>query len=189
MSSKAEVNSSAFMPKAHDIIAKRRVAAALFKRFNHLPSALSIEMLETLPLNDSGSVGVTSGDGLKGTLVAGYGPVDGCARIIGTDDGTVVNFDPNTLSDDAIIVTRMVHPQWLTWLARTRGVVCQVGGWLSHTAILAREYNLPMIIGVQGLECIKDGDPIRLHADGTVELLEGAQHAAKAPPGEKRVRA
>lgn len=179
----------AFLPKAHELIAGRRAAAALFKRVNHLPSELSLEMLETLPLDSAGSTTAAPGNGLKGTLVAGYGPVEGRARIIATDDGTVMNFDPNTLSDEAIIVTRLVHPQWLTWLARTRGVVCQVGGWLSHTAILAREYNLPMIIGVQGLDCIKDGDPIRLHADGTVELLAEAPGAAEAQPPKKRINA
>jgi hypothetical protein len=46
-----------------------------------------------------------------------------------------------------------------------------------------------MIIGVQGLECIKDGDPIRLHADGTVELLEGAEGAAEGQSSEKQARA
>lgn len=175
-----------FMPRAHELIAARRAAAALFKRVNHLPSEISVALLETLPIENAGSMAVSPGSGLKGTLVAGYGPVEGRARIIGTDDGAVMNFDPNTLSEDAVIVTRLVHPQWLTWLARTRGVVCQVGGWLSHTAILAREYNLPMIIGVQGLECIKDGDPIRLHADGTVELLNGTRGVAKERLPKKR---
>jgi len=46
------------------------------------------------------------------------------------------------------------------------GIVTEVGGRLSHAAIVAREYGIPCIVGVQNiLKEIKDGDLIKI--DGT----------------------
>jgi phosphohistidine swiveling domain-containing protein len=76
------------------------------------------------------------------------------------------------LEDSDIIVSSMVHPAWLPYFRHVGGFVCEVGGWLSHTAIVAREFNLPMIVGTRGLRTIVDGSLIRLHPDGTVETVE-----------------
>jgi phosphohistidine swiveling domain-containing protein len=73
--------------------------------------------------------------------------------------------------DGDIIVASMIHPAWLPYFRRAAGLVCEVGGWLSHSAILAREYELPMIVGTQGLAAIMDGNRLRLHPDGTVEIV------------------
>jgi phosphohistidine swiveling domain-containing protein len=73
--------------------------------------------------------------------------------------------------DGDIIVSPMVHPAWLPYFRRAGGLVCEIGGWLSHSAILARECDVPMIVGTQGLNAIMDGSRLRLHPDGTVEIL------------------
>ena len=70
-----------------------------------------------------------------------------------------------------IIVAPMISPAWLPYFSRAGGFVSEVGGWLSHTAILAREYDVPMIVGAEGLAGITSGSRLRLHLDGRIELL------------------
>jgi phosphohistidine swiveling domain-containing protein len=65
----------------------------------------------------------------------------------------------------------MIHPAWLPYFERAGGLLCEVGGWLSHTAIVAREYNTTMIVGSRGLSAIADGSLLRLYPDGRVEML------------------
>ena len=45
--------------------------------------------------------------------------------------------------DGDIVVSRMVPPAWIPYFQRAGGFVREVGGWLSHTAIVAREFNVP----------------------------------------------
>jgi phosphoenolpyruvate synthase/pyruvate phosphate dikinase len=77
----------------------------------------------------------------------------------------------DNFEDGDIIVASMIHPAWLPYFKRAGGFVCEVGGWLSHTAILAREYNATMIVGTSGLSAIADRDLLRLHPDGMVETV------------------
>ena len=63
-----------------------------------------------------------------------------------------------------------------------KGIVTEVGGWLSHTSILAREYNITTIIGVKGAEYqVQTGDLLTLHLDGTVEVAERHDGALEEP--------
>lgn len=49
----------------------------------------------------------------------------------------------------------------------------EIGGWLSHTAIVARECNLTAIVGVRSAsEVLSTGDLVRLTADGRVQIKE-----------------
>ena len=80
-----------------------------------------------------------------------------------------------TFEDGDVIVAPMINPNWLPYFGRAGGFVSELGGWLSHTAILAREHDVPMIVGVEGLSAIPDGSLVRLHLDGRVELVEEAQ--------------
>ena len=51
-------------------------------------------------------------------------------------------------------------------------MVVELGGWLSHGAVIAREYDLPTVVGVRGAtDRIATGDLIRIEADGRVERL------------------
>jgi phosphoenolpyruvate-protein kinase (PTS system EI component) len=53
---------------------------------------------------------------------------------------------------------------------RAGGVVAEVGGWLSHMSIVAREHNVAMIVGVKGIGRINTGDRLRLLDDGRIAL-------------------
>lgn len=53
------------------------------------------------------------------------------------------------------------------------GVVTEIGGLLSHGAVVAREYGLPAVVGVQGVtEFVKSGDVVTL--DGNMGVLHKA---------------
>ena len=69
---------------------------------------------------------------------------------------------------------------WLPYFARAGGFVSEVGGWLSHPAILAREYDVAMIVGTEGIGRIAEGNRLRLYSDGRIELVEAISHVAAA---------
>ena len=73
--------------------------------------------------------------------------------------------------DGDIVVAAMINPAWLPYFSRAGGFVSEVGGWLSHPAILAREYDVAMIVGTQGIGNIADGSRLRLHLDGRIEVV------------------
>ena len=54
-----------------------------------------------------------------------------------------------------------------------KGLVTEVGGLMTHGAVIAREYGLPAVVGVENAtRLIRDGQRIRVHGtDGYVELL------------------
>jgi phosphoenolpyruvate synthase/pyruvate phosphate dikinase len=106
--------------------------------------------------------------------------VTGRARVISALDAESGR-PIHDLADGEIVVSPMVHPAWLPYFGRARGFVCAVGGWLSHTAILAREHNLVMIVGARGLDAIANGDELRLHLDGTVEIIKDAEEVEELP--------
>ncbi len=108
---------------------------------------------------------------VAGNLVAGCGNVFGRARVvdaIACEAGRPIA----DFNDGDILVCKMVHPGWLGHVLKSGGVVCEVGGWLSHMAIVAREHNITMISGTTGLSAISDGAPLRLCADGEIQLLD-----------------
>jgi phosphohistidine swiveling domain-containing protein len=110
-------------------------------------------------------------DELAGIRVSGSGVVVGRACVVMADSAVTMASIPN-FKDGDIVVSRMVPPAWIPYFQRAGGFVCEVGGWLSHTAIVAREFNVPLIVQVKGLQKIETGNLIRLHPDGAVELIE-----------------
>lgn len=161
--------------------ARHRHATYLgFKSVPPLPAELTVTRLETLSLDGRDAASISDG-ALQGTRVSGSGVVVGRARVIATgaaEEGAAI---PDLEPGD-IIVSRFIHPVWLPLFRKAGGVVSDIGGWLSHTAILARECDLPMIVGVHGLDAIADGDCLRLSPDGRVEVLkdEGRKIAVAA---------
>ena len=145
------------------------------------PATMNLHDLEmaTSPLSQSDQ-DVKIGDGqLSGTLVAGNKAVEGRAHVVSAIEAekgaALADFQ-----DGDIIVCSMVHPNWLPFVMRSGGVVCDVGGWLSHIAIVAREHNIAMIVGVKAYQCIPDGASLLLDLDGSVELAEGLKIVANA---------
>ena len=157
---------------------RRRHQSELFAEAAPLPPILTARALE------EASAGIeerpAGADGLvRGTRVSGSGVIAGRARVVPAADAERGSPIDDLKAGD-IVVSSMVHPAWLPYFRRAGGFVCEVGGWLSHTAILAREHDLPMIVGTQGLRSIRDGSTLRLHPDGRVETVDEVVIAAIA---------
>ncbi|MFC8525732.1 rifamycin-inactivating phosphotransferase [Nocardia sp. NPDC057227] len=102
---------------------------------------------------------------LPGTPVSA-GTVEGRARVI-TD---IARAD---LEAGDILVTAYTDPSWTPLFVAIAGLVTEAGGLMTHGAVIAREYGLPAVVGVEhATTLIRDGQRIRVHgADGYVELL------------------
>jgi pyruvate,water dikinase len=102
---------------------------------------------------------------LIGLAVSG-GTVEGRARVI-------VDITEADLAAGDILVTAYTDPSWSPLFVAIKGLVTEVGGLMTHGAVIAREYGLPAVVGVeQATRLIRDGQRIRVHGtDGYVELL------------------
>jgi pyruvate,water dikinase len=78
-----------------------------------------------------------------------------------------------------ILVTAYTDPSWTPLFVAIIGLVTEVGGLMTHGAVIAREYGLPAVVGVEdATRRIRDGEQIRVNgADGYVEILSGAVSA------------
>ncbi|MDE0915336.1 MAG: PEP-utilizing enzyme [Planctomycetota bacterium] len=113
--------------------------------------------------------------GLRGSRVAGAEDVVGFVRVC-----TCVE-DLDDFKAGEILVTRFTDPSWSAVFGTAGGLVTEVGGWLSHAAILAREKNLPAIVGVPCvLRALETGMRVRLGTDGLVEILPSEGVAEEA---------
>ena len=90
-----------------------------------------------------------SSGAIRGTRVSGSKVIEGRARVISEEDAEHGN-PMEDFRDGDIIVAAMINPAWLPYFSRAGGFVSEVGGWLSHPAILAREYDVAMIVGTRG---------------------------------------
>jgi pyruvate,water dikinase len=72
-----------------------------------------------------------------------------------------------------ILVTAYTDPSWSPLFVAIAGMVTEVGGLMTHGAVIAREYGLPAVVGVEhATRLIRDGQRIRVHGtDGYVEIL------------------
>ncbi len=73
-----------------------------------------------------------------------------------------------------ILVTRATDPGWTPIFMNASGVVLEIGGALQHGAIIAREYGLPCVSGVDGAtEAVADGQMIEVDgSNGIIKLLK-----------------
>ena len=99
-------------------------------------------------------------------LAVSAGTVEGRARVI-HDMG-----DADFVEGD-ILVTASTDPSWTPVFVVATGLVTEVGGLMTHGAVIAREYGLPAVVGVeQATRLIQDGQRIRINGtDGFVEIL------------------
>jgi phosphoenolpyruvate synthase/pyruvate phosphate dikinase len=106
-------------------------------------------------------------DGAFVGLPVSAGVIEGRARVI-------LNMADADLDEGDILVTAFTDPSWTPLFVAIKGLVTEVGGLMTHGAVIAREYGLPAVVGVENAtRLIKDGQRIRVHGtDGYVEILE-----------------
>jgi rifampicin phosphotransferase len=110
------------------------------------------------------------GDAPAGALVGqpvSAGVVEGRARVV----HDIADAD---LREGDILVTAFTDPSWTPLFVAIAGLVTEVGGLMTHGAVIAREYGLPAIVGVEdATRLIEDGQRIRIDGtDGFVEILD-----------------
>jgi pyruvate,water dikinase len=99
-------------------------------------------------------------------LPVSAGTVEGRARVI-------LDMARADLEAGDILVTAHTDPSWTPLFVAIAGLVTEVGGLMTHGAVIAREYGLPAVVGVvDATRLIPDGQRIRVHGtDGYVEIL------------------
>ncbi len=99
-------------------------------------------------------------------LPVSAGTIEGRARVI-------LDMAEADLEAGDILVTAHTDPSWTPLFVAVSGLVTEVGGLMTHGAVIAREYGLPAVVGVvDATRLIRDGQRIRVHGtDGYVEIL------------------
>ncbi|MEK4651686.1 phosphoenolpyruvate synthase [Niallia sp. FSL W8-0954] len=99
-------------------------------------------------------------------LPVSSGIMEGRARVI-------LNLEDADLEDGDILVTTFTDPSWTPLFVSIKGLITEVGGLMTHGAVIAREYGLPAVVGVENAtKLIKDGQRIRVNGtEGYVEIL------------------
>ena len=114
---------------------------------------------------------LTAGDDKDSNEVRGFaassGVVEGPARIVRSVE------EISRLQPGDILVCQVTNPTWAPIFQKIRAAVSDIGGSMSHAAIVAREYGLPAVVGTgNATSKIKDGQMIRVDGGrGIVTLL------------------
>ncbi|HEY6795041.1 MAG TPA: rifamycin-inactivating phosphotransferase [Kineosporiaceae bacterium] len=117
---------------------------------------------------------VIAGTYRRGDLPAGA--LIGLPVSTGTAEGrarVVLDMAQADLERGDILVTTCTDPSWTPLFVAIAGLVTEVGGSMTHGAVIAREYGLPAVVSVvDATRLIRDGQRIRVHGtDGYVEIL------------------
>lgn len=104
---------------------------------------------------------------IKGDI-ANPGKVRGKAKVILNIE------DFHKMNSGDILVTTMTTPDFVILMQKSSAIVTEIGGLLSHAAIVSRELKKPCIIGTKiATKVIKDGDLVEVDADkGTVRIIK-----------------
>ncbi|WP_409492580.1 rifamycin-inactivating phosphotransferase [Amycolatopsis sp. cmx-11-12] len=99
-------------------------------------------------------------------LPVSAGTVEGRARVI-------LDMADADLEPGDILITAYTDPSWSPLFVAITGLVTEVGGLMTHGAVIAREYGLPAVVGVErATKTIQDGQRIRVNGtDGYIEIL------------------
>jgi pyruvate,water dikinase len=115
-------------------------------------------------------------DAVRGNLLTGLaassGVVEGRARVLESSGR-----DADQLGAGEILVAKTTDIGLSPLFLVAAGVVTELGGPLSHAAIVAREYGVPAVVNVLGVtRAIRTGDRLRVDGDrGTIEILNGTR--------------
>lgn len=145
----------------YSIIVQRKASQQLYEKL-HPPRVITSEG-ET-------ATGAYKRENLPAGAIAGLpvssGTIEGRARVI-------LNMEDARVEDDDILITSFTDPSWTPLFVSIKGLVTEIGGLMTHGAVIAREYGLPAVVGVENAtKLIKDGQRIRVNGtDGYVEIL------------------
>jgi phosphoenolpyruvate synthase/pyruvate phosphate dikinase len=109
-------------------------------------------------------------------LPVSAGTIEGRARVI-------LDMAEADLEVGDILVTAYTDPSWTPLFLTIKGLVTEVGGLMTHGAVIAREYGLAAVVGVEhATRLIRDGQQIRVHGtEGYVEILPSPTSPGRSP--------
>jgi rifampicin phosphotransferase len=160
------------------LASQRRRHSFSLRKAAALPSILSVRDLEAATAGNLSKKEALP-DVFRGTRVSGSKLVEGRACVLSEEDVDLQKL-ANKFRDGDVIIAPMITATWLPYFSRVSGFVTEVGGWLSHPAILAREYDVAMVVGVAGIARIADGCTVRIHLDGRIELVNVEENVIAA---------
>jgi len=159
------------LEELHDVVRTRRADLRLVRARRE---ALRAQRALTPPrvMTSDGEIvrGAYRRSVLPAGALAGFpvsaGVVEGRARVV---------LDPShaALEPGDVLVTPFTDPSWTPLFVTIAGLVTEVGGLTTHGAVIAREYGLPAVVGVEeATRRIRDGGRIRVDGtNGVVEIL------------------
>ncbi len=155
----------------HEVVRTRRVDERLIReRKEAFSSYQALTPPRVLTSDGEAVAGTYQRDGLPAGALVGLpvsaGTVEGRARV-------VLDMADADLEPGDILVTAYTDPSWTPLFVAIGALVTEVGGLMSHGAVIAREYGLPAVVGVEhATRLIRDGQRIRVHAtDGYVAIV------------------
>ena len=152
---------------AQGIAAERRAQRQQYLQMD-IPSYFTgvPEPIIKTPTTESTAPDANTGAGFSGIPIC-PGIVEGIARVI-TDLDTD---DP--LEEDEILVCHTTDPSWAGTMMLASALVIDIGGAISHGAIVARELGIPCVIGTKdGSKRVRSGDKLMVDGEtGVVEIL------------------
>jgi phosphohistidine swiveling domain-containing protein len=141
-----------------DLIAHRRERREYYLRhmlpndFSGVPSPIPVGGQRTATRSEITGVGVSGGR------------VEGVARVV--NDPSFVEVEPGE-----VLVAPTTDPSWASIMFISSALVVDIGGALSHAAVVARELGIPCVVNTRdGTRAIRTGDRVRV--DGTTGIVE-----------------
>lgn len=155
----------------HDVVRTHRVDDQLIRqRKDAFRSYQALTPPRVLTSDGEAVAGAYRRDDVPAGALVGLpvsaGTIEGRARVI-------LDMAEADLEAGDILVTAYTDPSWTPLFVAIKGLVTEVGGLMTHGAVIAREYGLPAVVGVEhATRLIRNGQRIRVHGtDGYVEIL------------------
>jgi pyruvate,water dikinase len=148
---------------AHALVQRRRERRAAYQRVD-IPSDWCGIPEPTVPAHDV----ELDADAVLSGIGVSAGTVEGVVRVV---------TDPNQeLESDEILVAPTTDPSWSSIMFVSKALVVDIGGALSHAAVVARELGVPCVVNTRtGTRSLRTGDVVRVDGRaGTVEVLTRA---------------
>lgn len=143
-----------------EIIRERRERFKTFKKLTPPMIVTSTGEVPTLPKKKDQEEGVLTGNPVS------LGVYEGLIHVIR---------DPQTerLNPGEILVTRFTDPGWTPLFINAEALIMEVGGLMTHGSVVAREYNIPAVVGVDNAtKLLKTGQRVEVDGNkGTIKIL------------------
>ena len=144
----------------------RELVAARRSRYEHYCTLCIPSAWAGNPEPKPASTETAPWDGILNGIGVSPGRVEGRVQVV--TDPAVAEFEPGD-----ILVAHTTDPSWASLMFLSKGLVVDIGGLLSHAAVVARELGIPCVMNTQiGTDVLRSGDICRVDGStGTVEVL------------------